>query len=68
MLNVCFDECAYGAMKCGLREESTHSYYALCYGPIHPESFDEIRKIRINQIYALCIEHILPPFSIQEIS
>ena len=54
MLNVCFDECAYGAMKCGLREESTHSYYALCYGPIHPESFDEIRKIRINQIYALC--------------
>lgn len=54
MLNVCFDECAFGAMRFGLREESTYSYYALCYGPIQPDIFDETRKLRVDRIYRSC--------------
>ncbi len=54
MLNVCFDECAFGAMRFGLQEESNYSYYALAYGPIKPEVFDEVREKRIHQIYEAC--------------
>lgn len=54
MLNVCFDECAFFTMKLGLREESSHSYYALSYGSIKPEMFDRVREKRIHQIYKAC--------------
>ena len=56
MLNVCFDECAFGAMRFGLQEETTYGYYGLCYGPIRPEILHEIREKRINTIYGLCSE------------
>ena len=51
MLNVCFDECAFGAMRFGLQEESTYSYYGLCYGQIRPDILPEIREARVNTIY-----------------
>ncbi len=54
MINVCFDECVFGAMKFGLKEKSTYSYYGLCYGQIALETFDEIRIKRINKLYSLC--------------
>ncbi len=44
MLNVCFSECTYGAMRYGLNEKSSYGYYELCYGPIQPEILDKDRK------------------------
>lgn len=44
MLNVCFGECTYGAMRYGLNEKSSYGYYELCYGSIQPEILDEDRK------------------------
>ncbi len=54
MINICFDECVFGAMKLSLGEKSTYSYNGLCYGKIHPDYFDETRKLRIDRIYSIC--------------
>lgn len=54
MLNVCFDECAFGAMRHGLHERSNYSYYAMSYGPISREVFDATREKRIHQVYRAC--------------
>ena len=54
MLNVCFDESTFGAMRFGLREKSSHSYYALSYGPIESEIFDDVQEKRIHQVYRAC--------------
>ena len=54
MINICFDASVCGAMKHGLQEKSTYIYNGLCYGKIHPECFEETRKLRIDRIYSLC--------------
>ena len=54
MLNICFDDGAFTAMRLELPEESTFSYFGLCYGQIRQEIFDEIREARVNTVYALC--------------
>lgn len=54
MINICFDASVCGAMKYGLREKPAYIYDGLCYGKIHPDYFDETRKLRIDRIYSLC--------------
>ena len=54
MLNVCFEEGVFYLIRDGLSEKSVCSYVDLCYGRISPEDFDEVRKQRINRVYAEC--------------
>ena len=66
MLNVCLDECAFGAMRLGLREMVVCGYRSLCYGKLVAESFDEARRATVDRAYKLCSQNEREEFMAKE--